>query len=71
VTDGFSEGQNVSVEIDGERVGGVFVRPGDPDEAITRESRGIEGPYKRDVAWVQLDDTGDIEPFEYRLLSAV
>jgi hypothetical protein len=71
MTDGYSAGQSVSVEIDGQRVRGVFVRPGEPDEAVTRESRGIEGPYKRDVAWVQRDDTGDIEPFEYRLLSAV
>lgn len=69
MTEGFAKGQNVSVEIDGEQVGGVFLRPGEPDEAITLESRGIEGPYKRDVAWVQRDDTGDIESFEYRLLS--
>ncbi len=40
VTEGFAKGQNVSVEIDGERVGGVFLRPGEPGEAITLESRG-------------------------------
>lgn len=68
MTEGLTKGQNVSIKIDGEQVDGVFVRPGEPDEAITLESPGIEGPYKRDVAWVQRNDTRDIEPFEYRLV---
>jgi ATP-dependent Zn protease len=70
MTDGFSEGQRVDVEAGGKRVEGVFVRPGDPDDAITVESPAVVGPYKRDVAWVRLSDTEAIEPFRYRLVSA-
>ncbi|MGA9314743.1 MAG: hypothetical protein WBV77_08955 [Solirubrobacteraceae bacterium] len=70
MTDGFSEGQRVYIETGGKRVEGVFVRPGDPDDAITVESPAVVGPYKRDVARVRRSDTEAVEPFRYRLVSA-
>jgi hypothetical protein len=70
MTDGFSEGQRVYVETGGKRVEEVFVRPGDPDDAITVESPVVVGPYKRDVAWVRRSDTEAIEPFMYPLRPA-
>ncbi len=69
MTDGFSAGQRVVVQTDG-GVEGDFVRPGEPDEAVTVTSPAVVGPYKRDVAWIRRSDTGAVEPFEYRLVSA-
>jgi hypothetical protein len=73
VTEGFSAGQAVYVEINGEQVEGVFVRPGEPSEAITVESPAVIGPYKRDVAWVRRSvrrsDTRDVEAFLYERVS--
>lgn len=69
MTEGFSAGQAVYVEISGEQVEGVFVRPGEPSEAITVESPAVIGPYKRDVAWVRRSDTRDVEAFAYERVS--
>jgi hypothetical protein len=71
VTDGFSEAQRVYIEIDGGRVEGVFVRPGEQAEGVIVESPAVDGPYKRDVAWVRRSDTGEVEPFVYESVSAV
>jgi hypothetical protein len=70
MADGFSEGQRVYVETGGGRVDGVFVRPGDPDDAIAVENPVVVGPHKRDVVWVRRSDTEAIAPFRYRLVSA-
>ena len=70
MTDGFSEGQRIYIEVDGARVEGAFVRPGEQVEGITVESPAVNGPYKRDVAWVRRSDTGDVESFLYERLSA-
>ena len=69
MTEGFSAGQAVYVEINGEQVEGVFVRPGEPSEGVTVESPAVVGPYKRDVAWVRRSDTGAVEAFFYERLS--
>jgi hypothetical protein len=69
VTEGFSEGDAVSVETDGGQVEGVFVRPGEPGDGITVESPAVDGPYKRDVAWVRRSDTGDVEAILYERIS--
>jgi hypothetical protein len=70
MTDSFSKGQRVYVETGGERVEAVFVRPGDPVDAITVESPAAVAPYKRGVAWIRRSDTEAIEPFRYNLVSA-
>jgi hypothetical protein len=69
VTEGFSAGQAVSIDVDGEQVEGVFVRPGEKAEGVTVEGRAVVGPYKRDVAWVRRSDTGDVEAFLYEWIS--
>ncbi len=70
VTEGFSPEQPVYIEIDGEQVEGVFVRPGEQAEGITVESSAVDGPYKRDVAWVRRCDTESVEAFLYESISA-
>jgi hypothetical protein len=70
MTEGFSEGQGVLVEIDGEQVEGVFVRPGEQAEGVTVETPGVDAPYKRDVAWVRRSDTGEVEAFLYERIHA-
>jgi hypothetical protein len=69
VTEPFSQGQAVYVEIDGEQVEGVFVSPGEQAEGVTVESPAVDGPYKRDVAWVRRSDTGGLEAFIYERIS--
>jgi hypothetical protein len=69
MSDGFSDGQGVYVEIEGEQVEGVFVRPGEPEEGIMVETPGVDAPYKRDVAWVRRSDTGEVKAFLYEAIS--
>jgi len=69
MTEGFSEGQAVYVQIDAEQVEGVFERPGEPGEAVTVESPAADGPYKRDVGWVRHSDTGEVQTFLYERIS--
>jgi hypothetical protein len=68
VTEGFATGERVYVEIDGARVDGIFVRAGQL-EPVGPE-RPAEQASKRDVAWVRRADTGEVEPFDRRLVSA-
>lgn len=70
MTEGFSAGQRVNVEIDGRQVEGEFLRPGEPEEGVTVTSPAVDGPYKRDVAWVRRSDTGEVEAFVYERVSA-
>jgi hypothetical protein len=65
VTEGFSASQAVCVEINGEQVEGVFVRPGDESEGVSGTSPAADRPYKRDVGWVRRSDTGELEKFPY------
>lgn len=69
MTEGFSAGQSVYIDVDGEQVEGVFVRPGEQAEGVTIESPAADAPYKRDVAWVQRSDTGEVEAFMYERIS--
>jgi len=69
VTEGYLAGQSVYIDLDGEQVEGVFVRPGEPSEGVTVESPAADGPYKRDVAWVRRSDTGEVEAFLYGRIS--
>jgi hypothetical protein len=64
LTQDFSTGARVYVEIDGERVEGIYIRAGE------LEAPGREEPSKRKVAWVRRSDTGEVEPFDHRLVSA-
>jgi len=70
MTDGLTPGQHVNVYTDDGVIAGTFVRPGEQAEGITVESLAVNGPYKRDVAWVQRSDTGDVESFRYQHVSA-
>jgi hypothetical protein len=70
MSDGYEPGQRVRIRTDDGDTPGVFVRAGEPTEAITLESPGIVGPYKRDVAWVERDDTGDLATVVYARLHA-
>jgi hypothetical protein len=45
------------------------LRPEEPEEAITVESPAVDGPYKRDVAWVRRSDAGELEAFLYERTS--
>jgi hypothetical protein len=60
-------GERVVVELDGERIAGVFVRYARPQEGVN--VKGAEGAGAA-VGWVRRSDTGEIEPFEYDLISA-
>lgn len=63
----FNAGQRVVVELDGEKIDGVFVRYSLQQEGVN--VKGAERPGAA-VGWVRRSDTGEIEPFEYGLISA-
>lgn len=65
VTDGFSAGQRVYVDVEGVQVDGVFERPGEQSEGVPGTSPAADGPYKRDVGWIRRSDTGELEKFPY------
>lgn len=58
---GFRRGQHVSVEIDGERVDGVFFREAERQDGI--DPRSVPGGDISAVGWVRRSDTGEIEGF--------
>ncbi|HEX3433412.1 MAG TPA: hypothetical protein VHT25_05045 [Solirubrobacteraceae bacterium] len=63
----FSAGQRVIVELDGETIEGVFVRYAPQQGGVN-----VKGAARAAAAvgWVRRSDTGEIEPFEYGLISA-
>jgi hypothetical protein len=65
----FSAGQRVDVEIGGERVQGVFVRLGVQREGVDVKAAAAPGGQEAEIAWVRRSDTGEVEPFELRLIS--
>lgn len=62
-TEGFRRGQHVTVEIDGERVDGVFDRQAERHDGIDPEA--VPGGDISTVGWVRRSDTGEIEGFLY------
>jgi len=67
----FTRGQRVSVEIDGKQVESIFVRAAAPQQATAVEGAGAFRPGSAaEIAWVRRSDTGEVEPVEYRLISA-
>jgi hypothetical protein len=79
-------GQRVNVEVDGKAVEGVFVRLAaslhdvnakSAAAVASRRDVGARGatPHAAEsaaaIAWVRRSDTGEVEPFELRLVSAV
>ncbi|HLB21833.1 MAG TPA: hypothetical protein VK605_06960 [Solirubrobacteraceae bacterium] len=65
----FSAGQRVDVEIGGERVQAVFVRLGAQREGVDVKAAVAAGGQAAEIAWVRRSDTGEVEPFELRLVS--
>jgi hypothetical protein len=61
--EGFRRGQHVTVEIDGERVDGVFDRQAERHDGIDPEA--VPGGDISTVGWVRRSDTGEIEGFLY------
>jgi hypothetical protein len=67
----FAAGQRVNVEIGGKRVQAVFVRAGVQQEGVNVKSAAAPpGEGAAGIAWVRRSDTGEVEPFELRLISA-
>jgi hypothetical protein len=67
----FTRGQRVNVEIDGKQVESIFVRAAAPQQAAAGEGAGVARPGSAaEIAWVRRSDTGEVEPVEYRLISA-
>jgi hypothetical protein len=65
----FKAGERVVVEFGGERIEGVFVRYALQQQGVN--VKGAEGSADAGaVGWVRRSDTGEIEPFEYGLISA-
>jgi hypothetical protein len=64
LTQDFSTGAHVYVEIDGERIEGIYIRAGELEAPAGTE------PQRRKVAWVRRSDNGEVEPFDHRLVSA-
>jgi hypothetical protein len=64
----FTAGQRVIVELDGAKIEGVFVRFSQRQEGVNVKGAGDGGAA---VGWVRRSDSGEIEPFEYDLISAV
>ncbi|MHB8233931.1 MAG: hypothetical protein ACYDHT_04685 [Solirubrobacteraceae bacterium] len=60
-------GEPVTVELDGEKIDGVFVRYAPQQGGVN--VKGAE-QAAAGVGWVRRSDTGEIEPFEYGLISA-
>jgi hypothetical protein len=62
----FKAGERVVVELGDEKIEGVFVR-------YALEQHGVNVKGTEDlgaaVGWVRRSDTGEIEPFEYGLIS--
>jgi hypothetical protein len=65
-----SAGQRVTVEIDGERVEAVFVRLAIQQKGVNVKTAAAPGGAGADIAWVRRSDSGEVEPFELRLVSA-
>jgi hypothetical protein len=66
----FIAGERVTVEIDGQRVEGVFVRFAEQQHGVN--AKGAAAPDGRQppgVGWVRRSDTGEVEPFAYGLIS--
>jgi hypothetical protein len=63
----FTAGQRVIVELDGAKIEGVFVRFSQQQEGVNVKGAGDAGAA---VGWVRRSDSGEIEPFEYGLISA-
>jgi hypothetical protein len=67
----FTAGQRVAVEIGGERVQAVFVRLAVQREGVNvKSAAGAGSEQAAAIAWVRRADTGEVEPFELRLISA-
>jgi hypothetical protein len=60
-------GERVIVELQGEKIDGVFVRYAPQQEGVNVKGAEDAGAA---VGWVRRWDTGEIEPFEYDLISA-
>jgi hypothetical protein len=66
----FAQGERVTVEIDGRRVAAVFVRVAAPGNGVNVKGAGAEGEAGDGaIAWVRRSDTGEVEPFDYELIS--
>jgi hypothetical protein len=65
----FAAGQRVSVEIDGEQIVGVFVRFVAPDDGVNVKSGSVSREPRAGIGWVRRSDTGEVEPFDYELIS--
>jgi hypothetical protein len=66
----FAPGRRVNVEIDGRQVAGVFVRSAAPGEGVNVKGAGGAAQTRGGaIGWVRRADTGEVEPFEYELIS--
>lgn len=62
----FTAGERVVVALDGQRIEGVFVRYALEQQGVNVKGAGGAGAA---AGWVRRSDTGEIEPFEYGLIS--
>jgi hypothetical protein len=67
-----ARGQRVNVEIDGRQVDSIFVRAAAPREVTGDKGAAVSGERGvAELAWVRRSDTGEVEPVESRLISAI
>jgi hypothetical protein len=65
----FAAGERVTVEIDGQPVTGVFVRFAARDDGVNVKSAAASREASAGIGWVRRSDTGEVEPFDYQLIS--
>jgi hypothetical protein len=65
----FAAGEHVTVEIDGHHVAGVFVRFAARGDGVNVKSAAASRDAPAGIGWVRRSDTGEVEPFDYQLIS--